>query len=47
MIGQGLGIAFRDAHVFTDQLLGCDERNGARLETYASERTERMRRPLY
>ncbi|MFN0092114.1 MAG: FAD-dependent oxidoreductase [Acidimicrobiales bacterium] len=44
VIGQGLGIAFRDARVLSDQLVGCDNWSSAQLDAYATERTERMRR---
>lgn len=44
VIGQGLGIAFRDARVLTEQLVGSDQWTPAQFEAYATERTERMRR---
>lgn len=44
VIGQGLTVAFRDARVLTDQLVGSDNWSRAQLAAYAAVRTERMRR---
>jgi 2-polyprenyl-6-methoxyphenol hydroxylase-like FAD-dependent oxidoreductase len=44
LIGQGLSVAIRDAHVLTDTLLADDRWTGDALRGYVDERTERMRR---
>lgn len=44
LIGQGLCVAVRDAHVLTDALLADDRWNREALRHYADERVERMRR---
>lgn len=42
--GQGLAVAFRDAQILTDLLIGHDRWDDALLDRFASERDERMRR---
>ncbi len=44
LIGQGLSVALRDAHVLTDALLADDRWTGDTLKVYSDERAERMRR---
>jgi 2-polyprenyl-6-methoxyphenol hydroxylase-like FAD-dependent oxidoreductase len=44
VIGQGLGVAFRDARVLTDVLLSGARWDGTALREYVEERRERMRR---
>jgi 2-polyprenyl-6-methoxyphenol hydroxylase-like FAD-dependent oxidoreductase len=44
LIGQGLSVAMRDAHVLTDALLATDRWTSETLRPYADERAERMRR---
>jgi 2-polyprenyl-6-methoxyphenol hydroxylase-like FAD-dependent oxidoreductase len=44
IIGQGLSIAARDARLVADALLGEQTWTTATFESYAAERTERMRR---
>jgi len=44
LIGQGLSVAMRDAHVLTDALLADDRWCRDGLQAYTDERSERMRR---
>jgi 2-polyprenyl-6-methoxyphenol hydroxylase-like FAD-dependent oxidoreductase len=44
LIGQGLSVAMRDAHVLTDALLADDRWTPEALREYSDERAERMRR---
>ncbi len=44
LIGQGLSVALRDAHVLTDALLADDRWTDDTLKGYTDERAERMRR---
>ena len=47
IIGQGMSVAFRDAHLITDVITASDDWSAAAFEPYAEERHERMRRLRY
>jgi 2-polyprenyl-6-methoxyphenol hydroxylase-like FAD-dependent oxidoreductase len=47
VIGQGMSVTFRDAHLVTDVIIGGDDWSMDAFEPYADERRERMRRLRY
>jgi len=44
IIGQGMSVGFRDAHMVTDAMTSSADWSAAAFAPYASERKERMRR---
>ena len=47
IIGQGMAVTFRDAHLVTDAITATDDWSTAAFDAYADERRERMRRLRY
>ncbi len=47
IIGQGMSVAFRDAHMITDAIRATDDWSTATFAAYRDERCERMRRLRY
>jgi 2-polyprenyl-6-methoxyphenol hydroxylase-like FAD-dependent oxidoreductase len=47
VIGQGMSVTFRDAHLVTDAIVNGDDWSAEAFEPYADERRERMRRLRY